>query len=119
MKKMFFTGVISIFILIFTGCSADADIKTSKKGEGPISAMVTIYENDGTTLVAQNSSDSGGKLTVNLDYGKYKVKSSASGYQDAWGNLKIDLMGAMFGVDINMPMVAEETSEKTVFDIIE
>ncbi len=118
MNKLSLIGILFISVL-FMGCSADADIKTSKKGEGPISAMVIIYESDGKTVVAQNSTDSGGKLTVNLDYGSYKIKSSASGYEDAKGNLKVDLMGAMFGIDINMPMVKKIESTQTVFDIID
>lgn len=97
--------IFTVFsILLFVGCSADAKINTSKKGEGPISATVIIYESDGKTVVTQNSSDSGGNLTVNLDYGSYKIKSSANGYDEAQGNLKVDLLGAIFGIDINMPM---------------
>ncbi|NLK62520.1 MAG: hypothetical protein GX287_03620 [Fusobacteria bacterium] len=114
--KLIVNIFMAFFILFLVGCNGDVKIKTSKKGEGPVSALVTIYDSGGKNIISQNSTDSGGKLVISLEYGKYKIKSSLADYDDAIGEVKVDLFGAMFGIDVSMPMSKKKVAANILED---
>ncbi len=121
---MFKKAVLGITVgLILMGCSADVEVNTLKSSGGPIGNAVVEFLDDGGNVVAKNGTDPGGTLLVNLEYGSYKIKANKASktnddgtvtkYEEAYGNLRVDMIGALFGINIDIPISETRTTATT------
>ncbi|BDU49618.1 hypothetical protein [Haliovirga abyssi] len=92
-------------IAIITGCSADVTVNTLDARGGIVSsALVNIYDKK-NNLIASNGSGPDGVLKVNLDYNEYIIKVTRDGYNSAQGNVQVNLIGALSGISLDIPLV--------------
>ena len=112
--------VLMLAMVLFAACSSEVEINTFRAKGGPLGDVkVEVMGSDGKTIEASGGTSPNGSLVVRLDYGSYKVKASKDEvvkntgtyeYGDSFGNIKVDLFGAMSGIRIDIPLTEKKVT---------